>query len=136
MNNVSDLIKIHEGLRLKPYRCTADKLTIGYGRNLEDRGISEAEAEMLLRNDIIEVTGQLCMEPYWSQLNIVRQAVLIDMCFNLGYSGLKKFKRFLAALEEGDFRTAAEEMMDSRWAEQVGTRATRLCNLMLTGEWE
>jgi lysozyme len=124
----------HEGLRLTPYRCTAGKLTIGVGRNLEDRGISEDEAAMLLDNDIMSVWKELSrVLPGFTSLDDTRQHVLMDMCFNLGTAGLLKFKAMLAAVEARDFDRAAAEMLDSAWARQVGKRAQTLAQMMKTG---
>lgn len=128
------LIK-HEGLKLKPYLDTRGKLTIGIGRNLDDKGITKDEALMLLRNDIIHATSALEeMIPNYSSLSLLRQRVLIDMCINLGVRGLKKFKKFLAAIKAGNFTVAADEMMKSKWADQVGKRATRLAWWMETNK--
>jgi lysozyme len=125
----------HEGLRLKPYHCSAKKLTIGVGRNLDDVGITEEEAMVLLGNDISRVITELDQNiPAFSSLNEIRKRVLVDMGFNLGISRLMKFRRMLAALETGNWSQAAVEMMDSRWARQVGSRAERLKLMMETGE--
>lgn len=128
------LIKEHEGLRLKPYECTAGKLTIGYGRNLDDNGISEVEANALLDNDINSVCIRLESQDFWTGLCAARQAVLIDMCFNLGWPRLSGFRKMLAALRVADYQAAAREMLDSQWAKQVGGRATKLAKIMRTGE--
>jgi lysozyme len=125
----------HEGLVLKPYRCSAGKLSIGYGRNLEDVGISKAEANMLLVNDIHKCIEQVAKLFCFDKLNDVRQNVLINMCFNLGIYGLKKFKKFLRACELEDFTTASVEMLDSMWSKQVGIRATELSNQMRIGKF-
>lgn len=126
------LIK-HEGLKLKPYLDTRGKLTIGIGRNLDDKGITKGEAHMLLCNDIFHATVALEeMIPNYPSLSPLRQRVLVDMCINLGVRGLKKFKKFLAAIEVGNFTVAAEEMLKSKWAGQVGKRATRLARWMET----
>ncbi len=131
-----DLIKqltVHEGLRLKPYRCTAGKLTIGIGRNLDDRGITEAEAQLMLRNDIAHVTDQLKDRLPWfddGRLSWTRQKVLIDMAFNLGIDGLLGFRKTLAYVEAGRYAEASAEMLSSRWATQVGERARRLSRMM------
>lgn len=136
IEDVNGLIKLHEGKRLKPYLCTAGKLTIGYGRNLEDVGISDREAHILLANDVKKCLNDLKGNlNFWHELSAVRQAVLIDMCYNLGWGGLSKFKHFLAALEAKDFNMAAAEMLDSKWAKQVGTRATRLHHMMIDNQW-
>ena len=136
MTSLEDQLIDHEGLELKPYQCTADKLTIGVGRNIEDRGITEDEARYLLKNDIKIVEDELLeKKPVVAGLDSVRQRVLVDMGFNLGIPTLLKFQNMWAAIEEEDFQTAADEAMDSRWAKQVGRRAERLCQAMATGEW-
>ncbi|MBQ3035096.1 MAG: glycoside hydrolase family protein [Alphaproteobacteria bacterium] len=124
-----------EGMKLKPYRCPAGKLTIGVGRNLEDKGLSNEEALFLLQNDIIEAVKELKKAfLFFDSLNETRQIVLIDMCFNLGINGLKKFKKMIKALENKDFSLASKEMLSSCWAKQVGARARSLALLMETGE--
>jgi len=129
-----DQLKRHEGLRLKPYRCTAGKLTIGYGRNIEDKGISEGEAESMLWADVAEVRRLLEKQPVYPNLDEIRKSVLVNMGF-MGVSKLMQFKRMWEALAYGDFDKAAEEMLDSKWAKQVGARATELAEQMKTGEW-
>lgn len=136
IETANDLIKHHEGLRLKPYRCTADKLSVGYGRNLDDRGISQTEADFLLVNDIKSCLNDLKGNlSFWSGLSDVRKAVLIDMCFNLGWPRLSLFKHMLAALEKRDYVMASGEMLDSKWAKDVGLRAKRLSMMMESNEW-
>jgi len=135
MNELETLIAKHEGLRLKPYKDTVGKLTIGYGRNLDDIGISHTEAEFLLENDIAHALSAAKTYPWFSSLSEVRQAVIIDMIFNLGNTGFSKFKATHAAIEEGDYNLAAEHMLDSRWASQVGRRAHEDAQMMRSGEW-
>lgn len=133
MSLVSDL-KRDEGLRLKPYRCSAGKLTIGYGRNLEDVGITQAEAEAMLMADIKAARRELDrVLPWWRNLSAVRQDALVNMAFNLGITRLLGFKNALAAMQAYDFDRAADEMLDSRWAAQVGDRAKRLAHMMRAG---
>ena len=128
-------LRLHEGERLKPYRCTAGKLTIGVGRNLEDRGISREESAMLLANDIADMERELQRAlPWVARLDEVRARVLVDMAFNMGIVGLLNFKRTLATVEAGDYQQAATMMLDSKWAKQVGGRAERLSRMMLTGK--
>lgn len=130
-------LKRHEGLRLKPYRCTAGKLSLGYGRNLEDKGISEHEAELMLSSDIHEVQDELTkLLPVYSKLNPARKDALTNMGFNLGVTGLLKFKKMISALEAGDYNLAAEEMLDSRWASQVGQRSKDLAEQVRTGNYQ
>lgn len=127
-------LKRDEGVRLKPYQCTAGKTTIGVGRNLDDRGITEHEADYLLLNDIELVTVQLDKSiPWWRDLSDARQRVLANMCFNLGISGLLYFKNTLAAMKAGKYDDAADGMLKSLWAKQVGQRAIRLAKMMREG---
>ena len=127
-------LTLHEGMRQFPYKCTSGKLTIGIGRNLDDRGITEAEAGFLLGNDIDDFQDRLTREiPWMVELDAVRQRVLLDMAFNLGVPGLLKFKRTLAAIRGKEYDRAAAMMLDSRWATQVGQRAKRLSRMMATG---
>lgn len=129
------LLMKHEGLRLKVYKDTVGKETIGYGRNLVDRGITEAEAEHLLANDIIYHYKQLTERLPWTKdLDDVRQLALLSMTFNMGIEGVLKFKRMLDALERKDFTQAAISALDSKWRTQVGKRATEIANMLQTGE--
>ena len=135
--NLIEQLKRHEGLKLKPYKCTADKLTIGVGRNLEDVGISEEEAEMLLQNDIQRATVQIQAEfPWTEQLDEVRFAALINFTFNVGIGTVGKFVNAMALLKDGNYDMAADEFLNSRWAKQVGQRAVEVAEQIRTGEWQ
>jgi lysozyme len=134
LKSIEEQLILHEGMKLKPYRCPAGKLTIGVGRNLEDKGLSKQEALFLLRRDIAEVTNELRKYPWFETLDMVRQKVLIDMAFNLGINGLLSFKKMLSYLKAGDYEKAADEMVNSRWYGQVGDRSKRLVKMMRTGE--
>ena len=124
-------IKRHEGLRLKVYRCPAGKLTIGYGRNLEDNGISEEEAEYLLINDLRFVEDSLARRlAFWDNMPKGVQQVLINMGFQLGINGLTAFRRTLALLDAANYKAAAEEMLNSRWARQTPNRARELAQIV------
>lgn len=133
--DVRELLKHHEKYERFVYRCPAGKLTVGYGRNLEDRGLSEEEADYLLANDVLEAIGHLRTESYWLDLNDARQAVLIDMVVNLGWGGFSRFKKLRAALAAGDYTEAAAQMVDSAWYGQVGNRSKRLVGMMTHGVW-
>jgi lysozyme len=122
-----------EGLRLKPYRDSEGFLSIGYGRCLDTRGISRAEAEMLLDEDIFVACEQYRKIPKTENLNTNRQRVITEMIFNLGLAGCLNFKRMWAAIEQGDFNLAAIEMLDSKWATQVKGRAIRMADDMRAG---
>lgn len=123
-----------EGRRKKLYKCTAGKWTIGVGRNLEDRGLRDDEIDLMLKNDVAESTGE-CRRLFrmFDQLSPVRQEVLVNMMLNLGFARLSGFKRMHAALEEGNWAEAARQMLDSKWASDVGARADRLAKAMRTG---
>jgi lysozyme len=128
----AEQLKVDEGLRLKPYHDSMGILSIGYGRNLEAKGIREDEAEAMLANDVWEAYEE-CRKhiPVFKYLNEDRQGVLINMMFNMGWGTLKKFKKFLEALEGMNFEEAAVQMKDSVWFTQVGPRAERLIARMI-----
>ena len=152
-----DKLVVSEGLRLQVYKDTLGIDTIGIGRNLEDRGITqqelddldipsidhvyewgitEADAVYLAENDVQIVEEELLRaHPCVEQLDAVRQLVLVDMAFNLGVPRLCKFKKMWAAIHENKFNVAAKEMLDSRWANQVKSRATKLAHAMHHGEF-
>lgn len=123
----------HEGLRLKPYRDTVGKLTIGVGRNLDDAGISQEEAAHLLDNDLDACIRDLSSFAWFVAMNEVRQRAVVDMRFNLGPNRFREFTATIAALERADYETAAQRMLASKWASQVGGRARRLAAMVRLG---
>jgi lysozyme len=124
-----------EGLRLEMYRDTVGVWTIGVGRAIGRRGITEAEALYLLENDIVRVTAELTAAlPYFVRLSAPRQHVLINMAFNLGTKGLLRFRATLAHIAAGRYAEAAAAMLQSKWAHQVGARAQRLARTMSTNQ--
>lgn len=130
-----EMTKTFEGLRLKPYTCTAGKLSIGYGRNLEDVGISKSEADAMFDKDFSVAQAEVCRlcKVYGIDVdNLIEQRfyVLTDMMFNLGYKRMSTFKKMLTALKKGLYDDASKEMLDSLWAKQVGNRAITLAALM------
>lgn len=130
-------LKRDEGYVRHAYEDSEGFLTLGIGRLIDKRrggGISEAEAEHLLGNDIEAVFVDLDRSlPWWREMSEPRQRALSNMCFNLGLSRLLGFRNMLAALEAGDFAGAATEALDSRWARQVGDRAQRIATLISVG---
>jgi lysozyme len=126
-------LTLHEDLRLKPYRCSKGKLTIGIGRNLDDRGISKAEAEFMARNDINEAIRQLKTLKFWPDLTENRQMVLIDMVFNLGWPRFLGFKKTIALIADKKYNAASAEMLNSKWHSDVGQRAETLAQMMRQG---
>ena len=161
-HNLEDQLILHEGLRLKAYKCPAGYWTIGVGRNLEakslsrgeqqyilgcdgltpqqvidllkKRGITKEEALMLLAHDIEDCEQDLKQFDWFDRLDPVRKKVVIDMRFNLGPGGFRGFKKMIAALARGDYKAAAAEMVDSKWYREVGNRSKRLVRMMETGE--
>lgn len=132
---IKELLIANEGLKLKPYRDSVGKLTIGVGRNLDDNGISYDEAMFLLRNDIERAEKDL--RKIFVNFNDYEEnvkMVLIDMMFNLGFRKFMTFKKFIEAIKQGDLEKAAKEMLDSKWATQVKKRAERDVKLLLIGE--
>ena len=157
---LSEFVKMvakHEGMVLEPYRDSLGISTIGIGRNLEDRGITDTELDYIGKTleDILEVglteeeAYYLCMndiaivekellerKPIVNQLDQVRQMCLVDMGFNMGVPRLMKFVKMWGAIEVGDFYEASEQMLDSRRAKQVGKRIEHLAHMMRAGyEW-
>ncbi|AIM40791.1 putative lysozyme [Idiomarinaceae phage Phi1M2-2] len=130
MTTLEKQLAIDEGLRLKPYRDTVGKLTIGYGRNLDDVGISEEEALNMMRNDIAVSRRELSQYSWFRNLDDKRKDAVINMHFNLGLPRLLTFRKMIAALERGDYKRAADEALDSRWAVQVGERAVRIARVL------
>lgn len=133
-HNALELLKHHEGYRQFPYRCSLGSLTVGYGRNLEDRGLSKEEASYLLEQDVKLAEQYLFDYGYYAQLSGNRKAVLIDMMVNMGPTRLRGFKKMHAALTAQNYELAALEMLDSLWARQVGRRAITLSKIMHSNE--
>ncbi len=126
---------VDEGLRLKPYWDSVSKLTIGVGRNLDDRGITKTEAMYLLNRDITQATrdAKRAVENFL-ELSDVRQEIIVNMVFNMGLTRFKGFRNTIKAIEAKDYELASIEMLDSLWARQVGPRAKRLARRMRTGK--
>lgn len=162
MKKLLDQLKRHEGAIKKNgvhivYKCPAGKNTVGYGHNLDANplpyksidalrvsGLSDIEADELLARDVESFANALSVRcPAFRKLKAlnspqgeVRAAVLINMAFNLGIPGLLGFKTTLQFVENGEYVLAAENMLKSRWASQVGNRARELSRQMATGEWQ
>ena len=155
--NFIEKLIAHEGLKLQVYQDTLGIDTIGIGRNLEDRGITkeelddldipsidhvyeygitEADAVYLATNDVQIVEEELVRaHPCVEQLDSVRQLIVMDMAFNMGVPRLCKFVKMWNAIHENKYDVAAKEMLDSRWANQVKSRSTKLANAMHNGEF-
>lgn len=129
-------LTVDEGRRARIYLCTAGKVTGGVGRNLTDRAFSDDEIDLMLKNDIKGVERDLDRRlPWWRQMSEARQNVLANMCFNLGIDRLLGFVNTLALMKAARYDAAAAEMINSKWAKQVGARAIRLAATMRKGEF-
>lgn len=129
-------LKGDEGYRQFPYRDTCGVLTIGYGFNLQSDGLTPEEADAVLALRVQHrYESLLAALPWVRALDEVRQAVLLNMAYNLGVAGLQLFHNMLLATQAGDYGPAADEMLNSVWAQQVGARAARLAAMMRRGVW-
>ena len=137
---LTDMLIKHEGSKSHAYMCTANKVTVGVGRNIDPEGgigLTKDEISFLLKNDIERVEDELSRRlPWILELSDVRIDALIDICFNLGLPRFLKFAKALDALEQREYDRAADEFMDSRWAKQVGQRAVTVSNMIRTGEYQ
>lgn len=134
--NIQDQLRRDEGVRAFPYSDTRGFITIGVGHNLSANGLTGDVINLILANDIDQITAQLHDRlPWFQSIDPVRQAVLVNMGFNLGFTGLEEFPRMLMAFAQGDWNMASAEMMNSEWARQVGDRSVRLAQQVKTGQW-
>lgn len=150
MEKICKRLEFHEGCKLKPYKCTAGKWTIGIGRCYETNpftpqelkaigdykhGITKNAAIMLLKNDVQKCLDNLNSWIWFHDLDEERKYALIDMCFQLGFDGLKKFKNMLKYMQQHKFESAAYECLNSIYGIQTPTRAKRISHLIKTGIW-
>ena len=133
LDRLKNRLRVSEGWRSHPYRDTVGKLTIGFGHNLDAKGITPRAGDVILSDDIEDAIRDLDAIPWWRQLSSARQSVLADMSFNMGIRGLLTFRNTLEAMRTGDYEAAADGMLASKWARQVGRRADRLAAIMRTG---
>jgi len=138
LDTMREMLIANEGLSLKVYKCTAGANSIGVGRNLDSRGISEDEAMLMLNNDIEICVAALDKRyPWWNQLSEARQEVMVDLMFNLGESRLAKFVQFLQSMETAssadDYAVAAEHLLDSLYAKQLPGRSQRNAEIIRGG---
>lgn len=125
-----------EGYRKYPYKDTVGKLTIGFGRNLDSRGLSKDEALYLMRNDIKKCQEELEKFPWYSDQPFVVKDALINMAYNLGVPRLLKFKKMIKHLHEKNYVKAAEESLNSKWRIQVGKRADDVAIMIRMGAFD
>lgn len=155
LDEIKQRLAVHEGFRSKPYRCTANKLTIGIGRNIEDRpfteeelrlvdkdymtkGITKAQAFAILARDVMQFDFELRQNiPFYERLDDERQYALLDMAFNMGIGnnkkGLLSFKKMLRYIGTGFYKQAAVECLNSKYGRELPTRAGRIARTIETG---
>jgi lysozyme len=129
-------LKNHEGLRLKPYTDTVGKLSIGYGRNLDDVGISYDEATVMLDTDLNRNTALARRLDWFDSLDPVRQDIVVMLIFSMGIGGFSTFHNMIQAIKDRNWSVAAYELSNSKWATQVQKeRKYALTNALEKGEW-
>lgn len=148
LNIALELVKEAEGFEPNEYRCTAKKLTQGYGRNLEahplsdeekaelneDGSVSKEVAEKWALKELKECEAKLCQNIIYNSQSPIRKAVLLDMCFNIGYAGLMKFKKMWFALGNKEYPEASRQAKDSAWYTQVGNRGKRNVEIIASNQ--
>ena len=133
-NRFINQMRFHAGVRNKVYKHHLGIETFGGGRNLVDRGLSDEEVDYLLTNDITIVENELDNGlSWWRDLDEVRQRALADLAFNMGLPRLHGFVKMLDALQRRDYHAAADELLDSKYAKQVGERSNRVAEMIRTG---
>lgn len=137
LQNLRSMIERHEGRRKKPYRDSAGKWTVGVGHNLEadDKPLSDRVVDLMLDDDIAYAQTDAKTFPWFAGLDSVRQDVIVDMIFNMGLITFSTFRNTIALIAAGDYTKAADYMLQSLWARQVGPRAIELSKMMRTGTY-
>jgi len=139
MENLIKMLKRHEGAESFVYLCTENRYTLGVGRNVDSRGglgLSEDEIDYLLSNDIVRCIKEINKEYVWfGDLDEVRTEAVIDAFFCLGATRFRGFHKMIEAFERADYKEAATQLLDSRFAEQTGNRATELAEMIETGNY-
>ena len=136
------LIECEEGWKPVPYYCSEDYPTVGYGFKIADKNaplpefiLPKSAGDAWLNELLEELHTKIMFEPWYNGMSSARRAVIISMMYQMGYTGVLKFKKMIAAIYEGDYGTASDEMLDSRWAKQTPERANRHAMQLNGGEW-
>lgn len=127
------MLELDEGNKDQLYTDSVGKLTIGIGHNIEDKGLRQDEISLIFSNDISESIDEVSDHEWFNDLDEIRQSVIVNMVFNMGMPTVLEFTNMITALKIHDYEVAAEEMLDSKWARQVGERAKRLAYMMESG---
>ena len=132
LNQTIKRTKAFEGWDAKPYKDSQGNLTIGYGTNIER--ITRKEGEFLLLSRLGNIIRyDIPKLPEYQSLTDNRKMVYLDMLYNMGYLKFKGFKKMRAAVQAEDWQVAANEILDSKYREQVGDRALKNSKLMFEG---
>lgn len=135
LERIKSTLTKHEGLRLDMYQDSVGVWTIGVGHNLEDKGITAEVAAKILEDDIEDAITDLQRNvSFFTQLPVAAQEALVNLCFNMGIPRLMQFKKTLAYLKDRDYKKAADELLDSRYASQVGYRALEVAQMIRSCE--
>jgi lysozyme len=135
-------LRVAEGFRGRPYLDTAGVWTCGYGHampNLTREEVNTIEwdrdqADKVLDEDVAEAIHDAASFPWWPTLDPVHQAVVVELCFNLGRAGFAKFVKTISAIQNREYQRAGRMLLQSKWATQVGpTRSGRLARMLETG---
>jgi len=131
MDNLLERIKHHEGFRSRPYTCTEGHLTIGYGFAVKDLELDEDIAEEILLRKVQSLITRVRKKFNWlDSVPPAVQGVIVEMSYQMGVSGVSKFKKALHAMQMFQWKSAADELLDSRWAKQTPNRAKELSNII------
>lgn len=142
MFKVIRLIELEEGWRDKPYYCSEGYPTVGYGFKIADKDaplpkfcLPKSAGDAWLMHNLNDLVDHLSKYQWFNKLNDARKAIILSMAYQMGISGVLKFKNMIKAIEQDDYRNAALEMLDSRWAKQTPQRADRHQLQMQSGGW-
>jgi len=135
MLNITELLTHHEGFRNRMYKDSIGIESIGIGHNLRDKPISDKAVLQIFKDDLQDTINDCKTFVWFEGLSDVRQAVILDMVFNMGLAGFKAFKNTIKLISKGEYTAASIEMLDSLWARQVGPRADTLATMMLLNDW-
>lgn len=139
---IHKLLELEEGYREKPYYCSENYPTIGIGKRIGPKNAdlslyeftcSKPVAYAWLDDEIAELGKKLKPLDWFANLNEGRRAIVVSMCYQLGFSGVMKFRKMIEALASENWSEAAKQALDSRWAKQTPARANRHAQVLLTG---
>lgn len=133
LEKLKAMLRQHEGVRERPYRDVIGRITVGVGRNLDDKPLKPIEIDFMLNGDMADALADCNRFAWYSALSDGRQLAIADMMFNLGATRFAEFAKLIDAIQSGDYDRAADEMLHSRWAFQVGQRARDLADMMRAG---